>query len=121
MTGLSLSFYISLSLYALTNILFIPYTLLQVYKQAFHFQFREPTTGDTHNDKDATEGERGGGDADSRKTGGEATEANESGPGLLELSKPSEFRLKALKQQKYLTFSTKAMPQGCGQEGPGGD
>lgn len=92
--------------------LLILYPRMQVYKHAFHFQFREPTTGDTHKDKDATEGEGGGGDADSRKTGGEATEANESGPGLLELSKPSEFRLKALKQQKYLTFSTKAKPTG---------
>jgi len=34
-----------------------------------------------------------------------SSEAKESGPGLLELSKPSEFRLKALKQQKYLTFN----------------
>lgn len=34
-----------------------------------------------------------------------SSEAKESGPGLLELSKPSEFRLRALKQQKYLTFN----------------
>lgn len=33
--------------------------------------------------------------------GGEgSSEAKDTGPGLLELSKPSEFRLKALKQKK---------------------
>lgn len=58
---------------------------------------------------DSYEGQAGG----ERAAGGAAgdagedisSEAKESGPGLLELSKPSEFRLRALKQQKYLTFN----------------
>lgn len=32
----------------------------------------------------------------------DSTEVKETEPGLLELSKPSEFRLKSLKQKKYV-------------------
>ncbi|KAH8417458.1 hypothetical protein KR222_000260 [Zaprionus bogoriensis] len=83
-----------------------------VYKSAFQFQFREPDTTDTqqmdNNDAQGSGGAGGGGGGgdgagDTRKSGGNeaiSSEAKESGPGLLELSRPSEFRLKALKQQK---------------------
>ncbi|KAH8295402.1 hypothetical protein KR018_010894 [Drosophila ironensis] len=69
-----------------------------VYKSAIQFQFREPPTSDGQQ-MDSYDGQAGGGGA------GDAaedisSEAKESGPGLLELSKPSEFRLRALKQQK---------------------
>lgn len=99
---------LSLSLFAphsLSNICVICICMpFQVYKEAFHYQFREPDTGDTHKEENAAEGGAGDG-TDTRKTAGEEpTESKETEPGLLELSKPSEFRLKALKQQKYLTF-----------------
>ncbi|KAH8382819.1 hypothetical protein KR009_005420 [Drosophila setifemur] len=74
-----------------------------VYKNAIHFQFREPTTADSQQ-MDSYEGQAGGAGAGGGGAGdaGEdaSSEAKESGPGLLELSKPSEFRLRALKQQK---------------------
>jgi len=88
--------------------------LLQVYKSAFQFQFREPDTTDIqqmdNNDEQAGGGSGSGAVAAAGGGAGDAgedisSEAKESGPGLLELSKPSEFRLKALKQQKYLTFN----------------
>ncbi|KAH8358423.1 hypothetical protein KR093_000053 [Drosophila rubida] len=70
-----------------------------VYRSAFQFQFREPETPDTQQ-MDNSDGQ--GGDGSAAGDAGEdiSSEAKESGPGLLELSKPSEFRLKALKQQK---------------------
>lgn len=90
--------------------------LFQVYKQAFHYQFREPDTGDTQKEADAAGESGAGGDGtDTRKTAGEdpSTESKEMEPGLLELSKPSEFRLKALKQQKYLTFFCEQRQKHC--------
>lgn len=79
---------------------------MQVYNSAFRFQFREPDTADTQQ-KEGNEAQRESGGAGGAGDAGEnvSSEAKESGPGLLELSKPSEFRLKALKQQKYLTFN----------------
>lgn len=77
----------------------------QVYKSAIQYQFREPATSDSQQ-MDSHEGQAGGGGGGGAP--GEediSSEAKESGPGLLELSKPSEFRLRALKQQKYLTFN----------------
>jgi len=82
----------------------------QVYKSAIQFQFREPATADSQQ-MDSYEGQAGGsGGGGAGGPAGEtgediSSEAKESGPGLLELSKPSEFRLRALKQQKYLTFN----------------
>lgn len=77
---------------------------MQVYKSAFQFQFREPDTADTQQmESNDAQREGGGGAGDAGEN--VSSEAKESGPGLLELSKPSEFRLKALKQQKYLTFN----------------
>ncbi|KAL7729890.1 hypothetical protein ACLKA6_014739 [Drosophila palustris] len=79
-----------------------------VYKSAFQFQFREPDTADIQQmDNNDAQGGGAGGDRGTGGGGGAgdagediSSEAKESGPGLLELSKPSEFRLKALKQQK---------------------
>jgi len=83
----------------------------QVYKSAIQFQFREPATADSQQ-MDSYEGQAGGSGGGGGGGGGAgdagediSSEAKESGPGLLELSKPSEFRLRALKQQKYLTFN----------------
>ena len=39
---------------------------------------------------------------------GDSAEAKDTTPGLLELSKPSEFRLKALKQKKYVNCYAQA-------------
>ncbi|XP_068158083.1 uncharacterized protein [Drosophila tropicalis] len=78
-----------------------------VYRSAYQFQFREPATTDTQQ-MDSYDGQAGG-DGGVDSAAGDAgedvsSEAKESGPGLLELSKPSEFRLKALKQQKKFLF-----------------
>ncbi|XP_064550918.1 dynein axonemal heavy chain 10 [Drosophila montana] len=74
-------------------------TLKMVYKSAFQFQFREPDTADTQQ-MESNDAQREGGGAAGDAGENVSSEAKESGPGLLELSKPSEFRLKALKQQK---------------------
>ncbi|SPP80284.1 dynein heavy chain 10, axonemal [Drosophila guanche] len=71
-----------------------------VYKSAIQYQFREPTTTDSQQ-MDSYEGQAAGGGGAAGDAGEDvSSEAKESGPGLLELSKPSEFRLKALKLQK---------------------
>lgn len=66
---------------------------LQIFKPAIRFQFREPKL---------TEQKRMEGYEGPHADVSVSTEIKDSGPGLLELSKPSEFRLKALKQKKYL-------------------
>lgn len=38
------------------------------------------------------------------EAGAETTEVKDTAPGLLELAKPSEFRLKALKQKRYVHY-----------------
>ncbi|EDV92648.1 GH18884 [Drosophila grimshawi] len=76
------------------------HTLQMVYKSAFQFQFREPDTTDTQQ-MESNDAQREGGGGGAGDAGEDvSSDAKESGPGLLELSKPSEFRLKALKQQK---------------------
>lgn len=66
---------------------------LQVGRKAIQFQFREPKFDDkqTNADENICAGPGAG-----------SGEVKETGPGLLELSKPSEFRLRALKQKKYV-------------------
>ncbi|KAH8257767.1 hypothetical protein KR038_000855 [Drosophila bunnanda] len=71
-----------------------------VYKKAIQYQFREPATADSQK-MDSYEGQTGGTGGGAGDAGEDiSSEAKESGPGLLELSKPSEFRLRALKEQK---------------------
>ncbi|XP_011184312.3 dynein axonemal heavy chain 10 [Zeugodacus cucurbitae] len=62
-------------------------------RKAIQFQFREPKFDDkqTNADENICAGPGAG-----------SGEVKETGPGLLELSKPSEFRLRALKQKKKL-------------------
>ncbi|XP_037827971.1 dynein heavy chain 10, axonemal-like, partial [Lucilia sericata] len=71
--------------------------LEKIFKNAIKFQFREPKL---------IEGEQ----IENREThpisksrnAADSTEVKEMAPGLLELSKPSEFRMKALKQKKKM-------------------
>ncbi|XP_075151305.1 uncharacterized protein LOC142225437 [Haematobia irritans] len=64
-----------------------------IYKRAIEFQFREPKLiegkhMESYESQTPTE------------VGADATEVKDTAPGLLELAKPSEFRLKALKQKR---------------------
>ncbi|XP_061396381.1 uncharacterized protein LOC133332012 [Musca vetustissima] len=66
-----------------------------IFKKAIEFQFREPKLIEgkhMENYESQTPGE----------VGTETTEVKDTAPGLLELAKPSEFRLKALKQKRYV-------------------
>lgn len=72
------------------------------------FQFREPEfqeKKETYGPPETTGGGGGGGAVSSGMgvagaTGVGETTTTASGPGLLEMAKPSEFRLKAMKQKK---------------------
>uniref|UniRef100_A0A1A9ZFQ5 Dynein heavy chain tail domain-containing protein n=1 Tax=Glossina pallidipes TaxID=7398 RepID=A0A1A9ZFQ5_GLOPL len=73
-------------------------SLDQIFKPAIRFQFREPKLME----QKRMEGYEG-----PHADVSVSTEIKDSGPGLLELSKPSEFRLKALKQKKKLEKEAK--------------
>ncbi|KAI8123156.1 hypothetical protein CVS40_6160 [Lucilia cuprina] len=71
----------------------------KIFKHAIKFQFREPKLIESEQFENCETHP-----LSKSRNAADSTEVKEMAPGLLELSKPSEFRMKALKQKKYVNI-----------------